>query len=75
MKKLFYVLLLCISFASCNEGYHKVVVIKKERIHHTISSDRFYLIAIDENGNKHSYDVFEWEYVEVEIGDTINKYY
>ena len=75
MKKLFYILLLCFSFTSCTEGYHNVVVIKKERIQHTIKSDRFFIIAVDDNGNKHSFDVLEGEFVRTEIGDTICKYY
>ena len=50
------------------------IVLDKERVHHTFSSDNHYLILQRTDGKKVSYSVIESDYVLYNIGDTIELY-
>ena len=72
MKKIFIITSLCLLLTGCvKENY---VVLDKECIHHTFSSDNYYLILQRIDGEKISYPTTEQGYVLYNIGDTIELY-
>ena len=76
MKKIFTVIFLCLLtgllLTSCIKDTY--VVLDKECVHHTISSDNYYLILQRSDGKKTSYTITERDYVLYNIGDTIELY-
>ena len=72
MKKLFLFICTCLLFTACIKD--KYVVIGKECIHHTFSSDNYYLILKREDGKKVTNHTTESQYVLYNIGDTIELY-
>lgn len=72
MKKIILFLLICVLLCACEGKPIKHVLIQKEHIHHTISSDEYFfkLKCVEDNTVSGRF-VSLGQYLTYEVGDTI----